>query len=347
MKKELIVGFQHFMAEGPEQEFRLKVLGRMGLTSRLTYKPDVFRFQLVSEPVAVLSELARGASASFEECCERRALQLENAIEKQNCPLYLMWSGGIDSTCALVSIWKFFKPETLSRVRILLTKASVGEYPWLFKNVVAPGFTMLPSNQNLERLLRDGVVVTGELGDQIFGSDWVKKALDLFGPGAHRKPYRDVVPRLFETVAGEADRHGMFERLEPIAGEAPFPIVTTFDFLWWLNFSQKWQHVKFRQMIFYRFKNPRAAAERTFHFFDTPDFQVWSLRNHDRKIGDDWISYKEPAKRFIVRHTGDADYMSKIKVGSLIGVVRQNPLNHGVNREWANVESQEIGEYYA
>ena len=61
-----------------------------------------------------------------------------------------------------------------------------------------------------------------------------------------------------------------------------------------------------------------AAFGNIRHFFQTDDFQRWSIANPDLKIRDSLESYKWPAKEFIYKFTKDADYRDhKIKVGSL------------------------------
>ena len=93
------------------------------------------------------------------------------------------------------------------------------------------------------------------------------------------------------------------------------PIRTIKPMLWWWNFTVKWQEITFRSLSDLQdegsFRNVR-------HFFQTDDFQRWSIVDPDMKIRQDLQSYKWPAKDFIYRYTKDADYRdNKIKVGSL------------------------------
>ena len=68
-------------------------------TSRLNFKPDLYPFKLLSEEI---SQLPKRQSLQFDECCEARVADLE----KTKTPIYVLWSGGIDSTAVLVSFLK-------------------------------------------------------------------------------------------------------------------------------------------------------------------------------------------------------------------------------------------------
>ncbi len=85
--------------------------------------------------------------------------------------------------------------------------------------------------------------------------------------------------------------------------------------LWWWNFAVKWQEITYRSLSDLR---DGASFRNIRHFFQTDDFQRWSIANPDLKIRDSLESYKWPAKEFIYGFAGDAGYRDhKIKVGSL------------------------------
>ena len=64
-------------------------------------------------------------------------------------------------------------------------------------------------------------------------------------------------------------------------------------------------------------------------FFNTEDFQLWSMNNIDLRIKKNWRSYKWPAKEVISKFTRDADYRdNKLKRGSLVFLIAQHvPFN--------------------
>src|SRR6516165_9756645 len=46
----------------------------------------------------------RNFSASYEEICHRRAINLVALANYLNTGIYVFWSGGVDSTCALACL---------------------------------------------------------------------------------------------------------------------------------------------------------------------------------------------------------------------------------------------------
>ena len=73
-------------------------------------------------------------------------------------------------------------------------------------------------------------------------------AMDLDGPWTQAafwdKPLADAADA--DTEAAPVRVQDLQAYLAPQLAKAPFPIVTLFDFLWWINYSLKWQHVSLR-----------------------------------------------------------------------------------------------------
>jgi hypothetical protein len=88
-------------------------------------------------------------------------------------------------------------------------------------------------------------------------------------------------------------------------------------FLWWWNFTQKWQHVKYRLLLYMDEATLPDCRRWMFPFFDCPKLQRWAIDNPDLKIRDTWETYKWTAKDFISKYTKDRDYQKKRKHGSL------------------------------
>lgn len=57
--------------------------------------------------------------------------------------------------------------------------------------------------------------------------------------------------------------------------------------------------------------------DQILHFYDTPEFQKWSLDNHDLKIRRTMDSYKWKAKEYIHNFTKDPRQLELVKIQSL------------------------------
>ncbi len=269
--------------------------------------------------MAVLDPLpdATGFASGFDALCHARA----RAILAEDREIAVFWSGGIDSTAALAALLQQASPADRARLHVFLRPRSIREYPLFFERHVsalphriiagpeASGFRHGPArtfSSDVGAVLAaeaaSRLVVTGEHGDQIFGSIALAENPDWIGAPAERLLDRP------EYRPWRAD-------IERLNAACPVPVETIDTLLWWWNFAVKWQEISFRSLS--DLQDPAAFANIR-HFFRTPDFERWSIANPDLKIRDSLESYKWPAKDFIYRFTRDADYRDhKLKVGSL------------------------------
>jgi len=296
--------------------------------SRLNYKPDAFDCKLISEPIADIIALPNHGM-SFDQLCDQRALD----IKKRNGTIFVMWSGGIDSTAVLTAMLRNWSDSELHRLVVLCNVDSIKENPNFFKLLAKKRIVVQTSSADIEQHLKYGIVVTGELGDQLFGSDIIGSCISAFGEQAITMPWQDIAPAMFNKFSST---HGAaaYDNYKNIADECPFPLVTAQDFFWWLNFTQKWQHVKLRTLATKTWTDPANTFQNLIHFFDTVPFQVWSLHNGDKKIKSTWESYKYLAKEYIISYTKDESYMTKLKVASLSNLYFGRECNWAIDENW-------------
>ena len=293
--------------------------------SRLNYKPDAFEFKQIAEPISDLVVLPNHKK-SFAMVCDERAVELS----KLPGTLYIMWSGGIDSTVVVTSILKNWSAEDLKRVVILCNSDSIKENRNFFA-VIAKKFKIETSTDKIEELLKLGHVLTGEMGDQIFGSAFISTV--EHGEEIMFEDFEKGAPRMFSIISKEYGQ-SYYDKHVPIVDEAPFKIKTVFDFCWWLNFTQKWQHIHLRTLASKSWTNPAQWQHRLLHFFSTIDFQIWSMHNHDKKIKTSWHSYKYTAKEYVIEYTKDQSFMNKLKLPSLQNLFLGNDFNWSIDENW-------------
>lgn len=254
---------------------------------------------------------------SFADVCKAVARDIVQEAAAGDLPIQIAWSGGIDSTVALISIADALRERgELSRLHVLVSINSMTEYPRFYEEHVMDVLQTRPLGGPLPDALReDTITVTGEHGDQLFGSDHL---VSLVKGGLAQLPWRHVVPSYIASKLGKEKRvNRVMQFLQPQIEAAPVPIETAFDYIWWCNFSLKWQQVSLRVPAFRR-GNVETLVRRTKHFFGDRRFQVWSLSNPQVRKVTDWRAYKLEAKKVILDATGDFDYFtSKEKAPSL------------------------------
>lgn len=283
-------------------------------------------------PMPTLREERR----DFEAIANARAREILDRAVALDVDIYVMWSGGIDSTLVICSLLKLASPAEVKRIVVLLSEDSIAEAPEFYAKHIC-GRLRMESAQLFPYLLASPhLFVTGEHADQLFGSDLVGRMMTKLGKGVIHQPYsRDAMTALFVEEPELAEpTSACLDLFEFLASKAPIPIETNFLFLWWLNFNIKWQSVYLRTLSYIAVRNrpnltAEYVAERYLPFFCTEPFQQWSLNNPDKRIRDSWNSYKWVAKDIIFSFTGDEGYRRhKVKRGSLFFIIlRKSSVN--------------------
>lgn len=266
-----------------------------------------------------------GTEKSFSEICAERAEAICEKALAEKRKIQILWSGGIDSTLALVSIFKELeKRDDLERLDALLSNDSITEYPTFFRDVIQPKLNYILFEPPIYDFLDEKkIIVTGEHGDQIFGSDKVQHFIIT---NQAFRPFEEILPIVIARKLGSNKSvDSLISYLMPQIERSPVKIETLFDFLWWMNFSLKWQHVSLR--MFYEDENERFSLDKNFiHFFSAKDFQNWSISNHEFKIKETWKSYKYVAKECIFDFHKDENYLlNKEKEQSLKDAIISQP----------------------
>jgi len=319
--------------ELPEKHF--KVWPFYQAVSRLDYKPDTFDHALVCRPIKEVLTLPNHRK-TFEQVCLERAEELRSL----EGPIFVMWSGGIDSTAAMTAIFRTFSKEDLDRVTVLCDDRSIKENPNYFKLIIRNKVKTKAITMYLEPYLEQGWLVTGELGDQLFGHDMIGGCVGMSGETALQDNWENHIPKYFEHL-GTGGAKYVNERLRPIIDEAPFQIKSTHDFAWWYNFSQKWQNVKLRFLGCNVWKNPKQSYTKMIHFYDSLDFEVWSVHNQNLKIGNTLKSYKAVSKQFSIDWSGDTDFINKPKEVSAIHLFVGYGFNWAIDENWNFLTKEE------
>ncbi len=282
----------------------------------------------------------RTFSNTFEELCDKRALQVLADAEKLSTTMYVLYSGGIDSTCLLVSLLKHATPEQKKNIVVLLSHESIAENHRFYDEHIRGKLRVDSSISFTERIGEDCYLISAEHNDMVMGSEKIGKMMTQYGPESIHRPYNhDTVAGLFSTVlAGDTDMAHFYVNLfERIRDVAPVPIETNMDFLWWSNFVVKWQSCFHYILLFTPTRNVHKVTQeyldkRFISFYNTDEFQLWSMNNSDKRIRDTWKSYKWVCKDIIYDYNKDAEYRdNKTKKGSLLPLIGFNPPHHFID----------------
>ncbi len=262
---------------------------------------------------------------SYEQCCERRANELYNLSKQIDKPLLIFYSGGIDSTLMLINFLKVIPDNDKDRLIVMMDYESMKEYPEFYQKYIRGKLKTLPSHSFDNYFNKQYIIVGGEFNDQLMGSDIVNKFANEFSfeQVTEKYTHKNITEFFLRFGMTQEQADIWFELLDESCKNSPVVVYTIFDFLWWLNFNFKWQAVFFRMLMRCHSEN-QSEIDQTFvdtyyhHFYGEEYFQLWSMNNHDKKIKEEWKTYKHLAKDLIYDFTKDAYYRdNKTKSPSL------------------------------
>lgn len=306
--------------------------------SRVDSSLDPFEYTNLCEPISDIVDLPTNTK-TWEEMCYDRAKDIIRSSDKN---IYLYYSGGIDSVCVYLALREMLTAQDRERLHIVCTHHSHLEFPELWEEIYYNyKGRIINAYTNMEDLAENGIVLTGQCADQVLGSDNIRRVTSLYGYEGIKMPWKEALLPIYTQQFGSAKANKFIEVYGETVSACPFPIVTAFDWVWWFNFSNKWQHAKYKFLGYKPWKNPKETYKNVVHFFDTPEWQKWSLDNHDKKIGDRLITYKFIAKDFIVGLTGFERYTEKKKVSSLRVLWYNKDFSYGVSDGFEDMSRSE------
>jgi hypothetical protein len=234
---------------------------------------------------------------SFDDICIATAEKITKITDRN---IAVSWSGGIDSTVALVAL---MQTVPHNRLTVVCNRASIEEFPSFYEekiknqlNTISP----LELNQNFSNFFTVG----GDGGDTVWGvlddSFWGEYQSNMHSPW---------VDNINRAVIDDIDF------IEEFCSWSEVNITTWLELRIWFYLCCKWQDKCMKPYFLYQ--NVTNADVAAFYDIDQ-SFQHWTMNNLDKIIGKKWEDYKVPAKQFIYNYHADSDYLkNKSKVNSV------------------------------
>lgn len=321
----------------------------------LTDRTGLLRFPINAEPYSGCGLPAlTNTTMTYKDCCDRRATELMALSEQLQKPLGLMWSGGIDSTRLMVAFLENFPPSVLKeRVRVIISEESIIENPEFYRNYILPNFEFINSEYTPWLFDKEIILVTGELNDQLMGSDTMK-GYRLFNADKFNLPYdkAHIMEYCNGLIKDPAVTELIVDAVSNSATHYGLPLEYNCDWFWWYNFCFKWQGIWFRLLVISTprlWQNIDASFAGTYlhHFFSTDYFQLWSIHNRPYRSMKSWTNYKQVAKQDIFNFDGNQEYFdTKIKKGSLYTVFSQRTMFDAIDSNWKPIHKLQDVDWY-
>jgi hypothetical protein len=244
------------------------------------YSPGRYDFDYVDRTGAMPSVLSVPANPipkynadflhrSFADVVMARSQELLD----QDKTICVQWSGGLDSTLALISL--VLQAKNRDQIEIQLTWESICEAGSLFDQIVRPWNLQMRFDQTR---LNTSAAYTGDRGDEIYVNGACGD--QLFG--RPKFSFRPKSP--FNDHWSHGYSQAFLDIVTPSIGLSPRPIETKRDLIWWMFFNFSWNTVKTDSQIM----RPAHVASRCVSFYDSWDFQQWAVSTntyHDTTPG--------------------------------------------------------------
>lgn len=271
-------------------------------------------------------------SASWQEINDRRATDIERNAQQD---VYIMWSGGIDSTNCVAAIIKNCSKEFRNNARIVCTDDSLWENPYFYRDQILPNFPHLVNgiSFNVTQTIQDSLVITGGMGDRIFGGDlwsmWHRLHPDIENSYSSHKD--QIISFLNSTLKDTALSAWLYQIAENSWQHHELVIQTCYDFFWWIEFNFTWVGMYFCVLKNLPEIGPRSLQDFKKNYvmwYDTTEFQSWSLDSIGSDLKYDFANNtaKKSARDYIFDLDGNDWYRDyKVKIESVRKTFEFNP----------------------
>ena len=221
--------------------------------------------------------------------------------------IYMFWSGGIDSTCGVVSVLKNCKPEHHEQIHVVMSDSSRQENPVFYEKYLKHydriEFTTLDfANIDIKNIL----VLDGEGGDQMFGSSLANKAFSMY-PDIINAPWQSQIDFITRLLRKDWDTdHTWDVFINLMTGTIPdyVRVETLQEFFWWMNFNFKVDAVLQRTPLYYGTTLSNAdfgyfVKNCVRRLFAHKEIQQWSMSASSNEKTEGGKQTKMPARRYI------------------------------------------------
>ena len=249
-----------------------------------------------------------GFKKNLTEICVDRALELHASCDNE---IYILWSGGIDSTLIVVGF--LLANLDLDKITIVCNHDSVKENTLFYRQHILKKFKIISSEAFTQRMkieIIDGLIISGEQGDLIFGQDFGQIMFQRYGADYLKLTANRSTITKFFTDSDMTSRAAncWYDIFMGSAHLSPRPIDTVYDFSWWTGFNWRWQ------WALEKIKMRSVHDQNIKTFFSGDAFQQWAF-GHNQDINE-ITDFKLDYKKIICNYTKDFNYLEKIKIPS-------------------------------
>ena len=250
--------------------------------------------------------LPEAKQVSFVDAADSFGQSIANEMDNGK-QVFMLWSGGIDSTCGVVSVLKNCKPEHAKQIHIVMSDLSRQENPMFYEKYLKQYDRIEYATLNFSNYdLKNSLILDGEGGDQMFGSSMSNRLFSI-APDKINLPWRshlDLISKMLRKPWDTDNTWDIFMNF--ITGSIPdsVRVETLAELFWWINFNCKLDAVLLRTPLYYGHNlNDTDFAHLmtncTRRLFAHTEVQQWSMSAASSEKIEGGKLTKLPARRYI------------------------------------------------
>jgi hypothetical protein len=280
------------------------------LMDRTSKATTPFRSSLLCEYKINSESFSIKNNLTLDEICYNAACLFKDTPSK----LYILWSGGLDSTLLIISMLKANVDK--EKIVVACNPDGLKENYNFYRKFILPNFRVIASEKLMQQARMsgsiDGIIINGDPADALYGIDLSLSLVEKYGINFLKNPCsRDIVTNYFVSQGMELrSANCWYDFFMASSVCSPKKIQTISDLSWWMTFNHRWQSANEKLKL--RLSND--LNHKT--FFGTEEFQNWACYR-DNNLVNTVKEFKLEFKKLIFDYTGDLEYFTnKIKLHS-------------------------------
>ena len=242
---------------------------------------------------------------SLLETCLFRASELIDQSKK----IYFLWSGGINSTTALISF--LMLGVVREQLIIVCNNESINENAKFYKDHILGKFNLLASElliQQLKFSKIDGIILSCDQANLLCGQNFGYTMVDYYGNDILYEPAsrENVVKFFIDNNLNIDSANCWYDVFMSSIDKSIRPIDNMYDFAWWVGFNWEWQWSAEKLKLKTSYENNIQT------FYDSNEMQAWSIYHTQPNIATK-SDFKCEFNKILFEYTKDSSYFSKIK----------------------------------
>lgn len=206
----------------------------------------------------------------------KASIESANQISKENKKIYILWSGGIDSTNMLSS----FLASDIDKkmITVVCNHDSINEYPWFWKTYIKNNLKYISTEKFFQFgrwNLVDGIIVEANPVDSLFGG---VLSNPLIKKGHLKKLYypatEENIIHVFQDLGFSNIESTYLNKIINLTiDKSPRKIENIYDIFWWFGYNFLWAGICLKgDLRFYPNTNYRS-------FYNEKPIQIWAFDN--------------------------------------------------------------------